>query len=98
LIDVDADAATEGRLECAAEKAVAIQLALHDVLELELGPLSRLDARFVEWLAEEYCVRSGVRVSVRCDWRDLLGLVLGYRRRHPCSDGAWMDGQLAYVY
>ncbi|KAI9461513.1 hypothetical protein F5148DRAFT_243292 [Russula earlei] len=69
------DTGPEGRRERAAEKSV-IQLAPRDVLELELGPLSSLDARFVEWLAEEYCARPDVRVSVRRGWRDLLGLVL----------------------
>ncbi|KAH9954085.1 hypothetical protein BC827DRAFT_1262315 [Russula dissimulans] len=75
LIDVDGDVGQEGQRERAAEKAVVIQLAPRDVLELELGPLSDLDARFVEWLAEEYSARAGVRVSVRRGWRDLFGLV-----------------------
>jgi len=75
LIDTDADVVLEGQCERAAEKAVVIQLAPRDVLELELSPLSGLDARFVEWLAEEYCARAGVRVSVRRGWRDLFGLV-----------------------
>jgi hypothetical protein len=55
-----------------------VQLTPRDVLELELSPLSSLDARFVEWLAEEYgASRAGarVRVNVRRGWRDLLGLV-----------------------
>jgi hypothetical protein len=53
---------------------MAVELTPRDVLELELGPLSTLDAQFVEWLAEEY--GGGVRVSVRRGWRDVLGLVL----------------------
>ena len=57
------------------------ELTPRDVLELELGPLSTLDAEFVEWLAEEY--GGGVRVSVRRGWRDVLGLVFA-----PCG-GAW---------
>jgi len=33
-----------------------MQLALQDVLELEVSPLSYLDAHFIEWLMEEYGV------------------------------------------
>ena len=57
---------------------MVVQLSPRDVLELELSPLSSLDARFVEWLAEEYGVSragAGVRVFVKRGWRDLLGLV-----------------------
>ena len=58
------------------DEVVVVQLAPRDVLELELSPLSSLDAQFVEWL-EEYGAGSGVRVSasVRRGWRDLIGLV-----------------------
>jgi hypothetical protein len=60
------------------EVVVVVQLAPRDVLELELSPLSSLDALFVEWLVEEYGAGSGMplSVSVRRGWRDLLGLVL----------------------
>ncbi|KAH9025915.1 hypothetical protein EDB84DRAFT_1611676, partial [Lactarius hengduanensis] len=51
------------------------QLTPRDLLVLALGPLSSLDARFVEWLAEEYA--GGARVSVRRGWRDLLGGLVG---------------------
>jgi hypothetical protein len=51
-----------------------------DLVVLELGPLSALDARFVEWLAEEY-VGAGegeaTCVVVRRGWRDLLGGLVG---------------------
>ena len=59
------------------DEVVVVQLAPRDVLELELSPLSSLDAQFVEWLVEEYGAGSGipVSVSVRRGWRDLLGLV-----------------------
>ena len=62
--DPDADSGTP----------VEVQLSPRDVLELELSPLSNLDARFVEWLAEEYGY-GATRVSVSRGWRDLLGLV-----------------------
>jgi len=45
---------------------MAVQLALQDVLELEVSPLSCLNARFVEWLAEEYGTSTGVCIFVRC--------------------------------
>ena len=53
------------------------QLTPRDLLVLELGPLSCLDARFVEWLAEEYASEGGARVCVRRGWRDLLGGLVG---------------------
>jgi hypothetical protein len=59
------------------DEVAVVQLAPRDVLQLELSPLSSLDAQFVEWLVEEYGAGSGMRVSVsvRRGWRDLLGLV-----------------------
>jgi hypothetical protein len=59
------------------DEVVVVQLAPRDVLELELSPLSNLDAQFVEWLVEEYGAGSNIplSVSVRRGWRDLLGLV-----------------------
>lgn len=59
------------------DEVVVVQLAPRDVFELELSPLSSLDAQFVEWLVEEYGAGSDMRVSVsvRRSWRDLLGLV-----------------------
>ncbi|CDO70165.1 hypothetical protein BN946_scf185009.g16 [Trametes cinnabarina] len=47
-----------------------------DVMSFELGPFSGLDARFVEWLGEEY--GGGMRVLVKRGWRDLVGLILGF--------------------
>jgi hypothetical protein len=68
-----------------------VQLTPRDVLELELSPLSSLDARFVEWLAEEYGAgRAGarVRVNVRRGWRDLLGLVFAAASASSSSTSA----------
>jgi len=53
-----------------------VVLTPKDVMSFELGPFSALDARFVEWLGEEY--GGGMRVVVRRGWRDLVGLVLGF--------------------
>ena len=50
-------------------------LTPRDILAFELGPLSELDARFVEWLVEEY--GGGVGLTVKRGWRDLFGLLLG---------------------
>lgn len=53
-----------------------VYLTPKDVLAFELGPLSTLDARYLEWLVEEY--GRGVRVVVKHGWKDLFGLVFGY--------------------
>lgn len=53
-----------------------ISLSPRDVMSVELGPLSTLDARFVEWLVEEY--GNGAKVVVKRGWRDLFGLMLGF--------------------
>jgi hypothetical protein len=66
------------------ETAVEVQLSPRDVLELELSPLCSLDARFVEWLAEEYGY-GAMRVSVRRGWRDLFGLVFAVGRASSSS-------------
>ncbi|KAI1784570.1 hypothetical protein LXA43DRAFT_1122371 [Ganoderma leucocontextum] len=52
-----------------------VVLTPKDVMAFELGPFSGLDARFVEWLGEEY--GGGVRVLVKRGWKDLVGLILG---------------------
>lgn len=53
----------------------AIVLGAKEVLSFELGPLSNLDARYLEWLGEEY--GGGTKVVVKRRWRDLIGLALG---------------------
>ncbi|KAI0925403.1 hypothetical protein AcV7_005657 [Taiwanofungus camphoratus] len=53
-----------------------VLLSPKDVISFELGPFSGLDARFVEWLGEEY--GGDVKVIVRRGWRDLVGLIFGY--------------------
>ena len=55
--------------------AQLVLLTPKDVMSFELGPFSGLDARFVEWLGEEY--GGGVQVLVKRGWRDLVGLILG---------------------
>lgn len=54
-----------------------IYLSPRDLCGFELGPLSGLDAEFIEWLGEEYGSRVGVRVVIRRGWKDLARLVLG---------------------
>ena len=46
------------------------------VLPFEVGPLSGLDARFVEWLEEDS--GGGTPVLVRRGRKDLVGLILGF--------------------
>ena len=53
-------------------------LTPRDVMALELGVLSDLDARFLEWLAERNEKSAGKKVVVRRGWKDLLGVLLGF--------------------
>lgn len=55
-----------------------IYLSPRDLYAFELGPLSALDAQFIEWLGEEYGSRVGVKVVVRRGWKDVARLVLGF--------------------
>lgn len=55
-----------------------IYLNPRDLYSFELGPLSGLDAQFIEWLGEEYGSRVGVRVTIRRGWKDLARFVLGF--------------------
>lgn len=54
-----------------------VTLTPKDILAFELGPLSSLDARYLEWLAEEYA-GSQVKVVIKRGWKDLLGAIFGY--------------------
>ncbi|KAF9466739.1 hypothetical protein BDZ94DRAFT_1250646 [Collybia nuda] len=53
-----------------------VYLSPKDILAFELGPLSGFDAKYLEWLAQEYA--GGTVVVVRRGWRDLLGAIFGY--------------------
>jgi hypothetical protein len=59
----------------AIEGGRTVVLTPKDILSFELGPLSTLDARFVEWLAEEYA--GDTNVVIKRGWKDLLGMVFG---------------------
>ncbi|KDR73035.1 hypothetical protein GALMADRAFT_212991 [Galerina marginata CBS 339.88] len=63
------------RNDQAREKVVS--LSAKDILAFELGPLSALDARYLEWLVQEYA-GDEVRVVMRRGWRDLVAAVFGY--------------------
>ncbi|KAF8151642.1 hypothetical protein B0H34DRAFT_755784 [Crassisporium funariophilum] len=54
-----------------------LNLTPKDILAFELGPLSGFDAKYLEWLAQEYA-GGGVRVIVRRGWKDLLSAIFGY--------------------
>jgi hypothetical protein len=47
-----------------------------DILAFELGPLSGFDAKYLEWLVEEYA--SGSKLVVKRSWRDFFGAIFGY--------------------
>jgi hypothetical protein len=44
-----------------------------EVLAFGLGPMSDLDARFIEWIGE----RRNRKVKVRRSWKDLAAFMLG---------------------
>jgi hypothetical protein len=54
-----------------------VQLTPKDILAFELGPLSGFDAKYLEWLVQEYA-GNDVKVVVKRGWRDLLGAIFGY--------------------
>ncbi|KIK65185.1 hypothetical protein GYMLUDRAFT_56608 [Collybiopsis luxurians FD-317 M1] len=53
-----------------------VYLVPKDILAFELGPFSSVDARYLEWLVEEY--GGGATVVIRRGWKDLFGIVFGY--------------------
>ncbi len=54
-----------------------VMLTPKDFLAFELGPFSSLDAKYLEWLAEQYA-GGEIKVVVKRNWRDLLGVFFGY--------------------
>jgi hypothetical protein len=53
-----------------------VYLSPKDVMSFELGPFSSFDARYVQWLADEY--GRGVKVEVRRGgWRDWVSIIFG---------------------
>lgn len=54
-----------------------LTLTPRDILSFELGPLSTLDSKYLEWLAAEYA-GDGIQVVVKRSWRDMLGIFFGY--------------------
>lgn len=59
------------------DKDNTVQLTPKDILAFELGPLSGFDAKYLEWLVQEYA-GNNVKVVVKRGWRDLLGAIFGY--------------------
>lgn len=53
----------------------AVVLTPKDLMSFDLGPLSGLDGRFIEWLVEVY--GNGARVVIRRSWRDVVALLFG---------------------
>lgn len=56
--------------------AEVIYITPKEVLSFELGPLSSLDGRYLEWLADEY--GGGARFVVKRGWKDLFGVLFGF--------------------
>ncbi|KAI0033588.1 hypothetical protein K488DRAFT_77805 [Vararia minispora EC-137] len=57
------------------ERPARVALSPQMLAGFELGPLSALDARFIDWLAADY--GDGCSIVVRRGWRDILGFVFG---------------------
>ncbi|KAJ7075267.1 hypothetical protein B0H15DRAFT_867468 [Mycena belliarum] len=53
-----------------------ICLTSKDMAAFELGPMSGMDARYLEWLALEY--GAGAGVMIKRGWKEMLGAVFGY--------------------
>jgi len=53
-----------------------VYLSAKDIAAFDLGPLSAMDAKYLEWLSEEY--GGGAKLVVRRGWKDLFSAVLGY--------------------
>ncbi|KAJ7479800.1 hypothetical protein FB451DRAFT_1086361 [Mycena latifolia] len=47
-----------------------------DMTAFELGPMSGMDARYLEWLALEY--GGGASVVIKRGWKEMLGAIFGY--------------------
>jgi hypothetical protein len=60
----------------ASETDMVLRLLPKDVLSFDLGPFSSLDAKFLEWLAEQY--GNGRKIVVRRGWKELMSFVLGW--------------------
>ena len=56
--------------------AEVIYVTPKDILSFELGPLSSVDGRYLEWLADEY--GGGARFVVKRGWKDLFGVLFGF--------------------
>ncbi|KAF4622156.1 hypothetical protein D9613_009405 [Agrocybe pediades] len=54
-----------------------VNITPKDILAFELGPLSGLDAKYLEWLVQEYA-GDNVKVNVKRGWKDLVAAVFGY--------------------
>jgi hypothetical protein len=56
--------------------SATMALSPKDVTSFELGPLSSFDARYLQWLADEY--GGGIKIEIkRGGWRDWVNIILG---------------------
>ncbi|KAJ7844646.1 hypothetical protein B0H13DRAFT_2096329 [Mycena leptocephala] len=53
-----------------------ISFTYKDMTAFELGPMSGMDARYLEWLASEY--GGGASVVIKRGWKEMLGAIFGY--------------------
>lgn len=59
----------------AAGAGAPLVLTPKDLVSFDLGPLSGLDGRFIEWLVEVY--GNGAKVVVKRNWKDVVAFLFG---------------------
>lgn len=59
-----------------AETDKTVYITPKDMVTFELGPLSGFDARYLQWLAQEYAAEW--TVVIKRGWKDLFGAMIGY--------------------
>ncbi|KAK7018445.1 hypothetical protein R3P38DRAFT_2634169 [Favolaschia claudopus] len=53
-----------------------LTLTSKDMSAFELGPMSGMDARYLEWFASEYS--GGATVVIKRGWKEMFGAIFGY--------------------
>ncbi|KAF5319402.1 hypothetical protein D9619_008555 [Psilocybe cf. subviscida] len=54
-----------------------VTLTPKEIVAFELGPLSSVDVRYLEWIVQEYA-GDGLKLVIKRGWKDLIGSLFGY--------------------
>lgn len=54
-----------------------VSLTPKDIYAFELGPLSSIDTKYLDWLVQEYS-GDGVKVVMKRGWKDIFAAIFGY--------------------